>query len=169
MDWTIKRVGTSGHCEISGLICRATYVNLAGHGKTLGVPIVVLGKLDGIAGPLQEHWQLQGRRCMPTKHRDFLAARLSNGWEDTWFCDIFWLVRLNLFLLFMCGSKTLLTSSRSLSGWWTKHEWINWDLNQHLEAIDLIFICEKCPSHRVVMVQNVVILNCLSMQWLGGS
>jgi len=36
--------------------------------------ILGLRKLDGISGPLQEHWQMQGRVRMPTNHREFLDA-----------------------------------------------------------------------------------------------
>ncbi|CAE7710896.1 pksN [Symbiodinium necroappetens] len=36
--------------------------------------ILGLRKLDGISGPLQEHWQQQGRVCMPANHRDFLDS-----------------------------------------------------------------------------------------------
>ena len=35
--------------------------------------ILGLRKLDGISGPLQEHWQ-QGRRRMPLEHRQFLDS-----------------------------------------------------------------------------------------------
>eukprot|EP00434_Breviolum_minutum_P038976 symbB.v1.2.034588.t1/scaffold4493.1/size40535/4 len=36
--------------------------------------ILGLRKLDGISGPLQEHWLMQGRHCMPQSHRNFLQS-----------------------------------------------------------------------------------------------
>eukprot|EP00438_Fugacium_kawagutii_P003514 Skav224776 [mRNA] locus=scaffold4598:9218:11521:+ [translate_table: standard] len=49
--------------------------------------ILGLRKLDGISGPLQEHWQLQGvgRQCMPRSHRNFLE-NLEHGTSVRAYC-----------------------------------------------------------------------------------
>ncbi|CAJ1342409.1 unnamed protein product [Effrenium voratum] len=52
----------------------AVWVYTEGSSPLLPAMHAILGlkKLDGISGPLQEHWQTQGRRCMPKNHRLFL-------------------------------------------------------------------------------------------------
>lgn len=51
--------------------------------------ILGLRKLDGISGPLQEHWQSQGRLCMAESHRQFLDC-LENGLSVRAYCLQVW-------------------------------------------------------------------------------
>lgn len=69
----------------------AVWVYAEGSSPLLPALHAILGlrKLDGIAGPLQEHWQMQGRRCMATKHRDFLD-KLEMGVSVRAYCLCEW-------------------------------------------------------------------------------
>jgi len=51
--------------------------------------ILGLRKLDGISGPLQEHWQSQGRLCMAESHRQFLGC-LESGMSVRAYCLQVW-------------------------------------------------------------------------------
>mmetsp|Transcript_106953 Transcript_106953/g.255238 ORF Transcript_106953/g.255238 Transcript_106953/m.255238 type:complete len:1036 (-) Transcript_106953:117-3224(-) len=51
--------------------------------------ILGLRKLDGISGPLQEHWQSQGRLCMAESHRQFLDC-LESGMSVRAYCLQVW-------------------------------------------------------------------------------
>lgn len=54
----------------------AVWVYTGGSSPLLPAMHAILGlrKLDGISGPLQEHWLMQGRHSMPKSHRNFLES-----------------------------------------------------------------------------------------------
>ncbi|CAL1161882.1 unnamed protein product [Cladocopium goreaui] len=65
----------------------AVWVYTGGSSPLLPAMHAILGlrKLDGISGPLQEHWQMQGRQCMPKSHRNFLE-NLEHGVSVRAYC-----------------------------------------------------------------------------------